>query len=201
MAEPDVNVRGADPDHDAARCLEIYAPYVSGTAISFEDTPPTLDEFTARMRSYIATHQWLVVESPRGHIAGYAYASPHRTRAAYRWAVDVAIYVDPASHRGGLGRRLYGKLFERLRGQGYQVACAGINLPNDASIRLHESMGFEPVGVYRRIGWKAGAWRDVSWWQLELIPADTEQPPEPKPQTTSSRAPGAPGPRSAAPGP
>jgi phosphinothricin acetyltransferase len=175
------HVRPADPDRDAARCLEIYEPYVRDTAVSFEDPAPTLEEFQARMRSYIATHQWLVIESPDGHVAGYAYACPHRTRAAYRWAVDVAIYIDPAHQGAGLGRRLYAELFERLRRQGFQVACAGINLPNDASIRLHQSMGFEPVGIYRRIGWKAGAWRDVHWWQLELIPATDERPPEPRP--------------------
>jgi L-amino acid N-acyltransferase YncA/putative methionine-R-sulfoxide reductase with GAF domain len=174
-------VRVAEPARDAARCLEIYAPYVSDTAISFEDHPPTVDEFEARMRSYMTKYPWVVVESPEGEVAGYAYACPHRPRAAYRWAVEVAIYVDAAYQGKGLGRRLYGELFERLREQGFQAAFAGVATPNDASIRLHEVMGFEHIGVFRRIGWKAGAWRDVSWWQLELIPAKDEPPPEPRP--------------------
>lgn len=120
-------------------------------------------------------------------MVGYAYASQHRTRAAYRWAADVTVYLAP-SHRGvGAGRRLYAELLERLRRQRFQVACAGVTLPNDASVGLHRAMGFEPVGVYERIGWKGGAWRDVMWLELELAPRTDEPPPEPLP---SSRAAG-----------
>ena len=114
----------------------------------------------------------------------YAYASPHRARAAYRWAADVAVYVDDGHRRRGAGRRLYRALFELMRRQGLRVACAGITLPNPASVGLHEAVGFEPVGVYRRIGWKAGAWRDVGWWELLLAgsdPDDHRPPPEPGP--------------------
>ena len=112
-------------------------------------------------------------------MVGYAYACPHRSRPAYRWAVDVSVYVD-ARHRGhGNGRELYGALFERLRHQRFRIACAGITLPNEASIAFHERCGFVAAGVYRRIGWKAGAWHDVGWWQLELDPADDAAPAEP----------------------
>jgi L-amino acid N-acyltransferase YncA len=114
-----------------------------------------------------------------GEVAGYAYASQHNSRAAYRWAVDVAVYVDPSRRRRGAGRRLYGALLEELRERGYRIACAGITLPNDASVGLHEALGFEPVGIYRRVGWKAGAWHDVGWWQLELTPAGVDPPAEP----------------------
>lgn len=162
-------LRDAVPERDAPGCLEIYAPYVTDTAISFEVQVPTLEEFTARMRETTRTHPWLVVQD-QGRIAGYAYASRHRTRAAYRWAADVTVYVSAAAHRSGVGRRLYTELLERLRIQNFRVACAGITLPNVASVGLHRAMGFEEVGVYRRIGWKAGAWHDVSWWQLELAP-------------------------------
>ena len=113
-------------------------------------------------------------------VVGYAYAAQHRARAAYRWAVDVGIYVDPARQRGGAGRMLYAALLELLRRQRLHSACAGITLPNDASIGLHRALGFEHVGTYRSIGCKQGAWRDVSWWQRRLAPdAVAAPPPEP----------------------
>ncbi len=171
-------VRDAIPVSDAAACLEIYAPFVRDTFVSFEELVPTLEDFTGRIRAATATHAWLVAERA-GQVVGYAYASPHRSRAAYRWAVDVTVYVGPSHHRAGVGRRLYSELLERLRRQRFAVACAGVTLPNEASVGLHRAMGFEPVGVYRRIGWKMGAWRDVSWWQLELTPATAAPPPEP----------------------
>lgn len=130
-----------------------------------------------RIEEVSASYPWLVAEFD-GRVAGYAYASPHRTRAAYRWAADVAVYVKRDHQRLGLGRALYDALLELLAHQGVQVACAGITLPNEASVRLHEAVGFEPVGVYRRIGWKAGAWHDVGWWQRELMSADDRVPPE-----------------------
>ena len=100
-------------------------------------------------------------------MTAFAYASHHRTRAAYRWAAEVGIYVDPAHQGAGAGRRLYEALFELLRRQNLRIACAGITLPNDASVGLHVAFGFEPIGVQRAIGFKLGAWHDVSWWQLD----------------------------------
>ncbi len=112
-------------------------------------------------------HPWLVALE-EGSVTGYAYASQHRTRAAYRWAVDVSVYVA-GCHRGrGVGLGLYTVLFDILRAQGYRSAHAGITLPNPGSVALHESMGFVPVGVYRSVGWKLGRWHDVGWWQLQL---------------------------------
>ncbi|MGA2512594.1 MAG: arsinothricin resistance N-acetyltransferase ArsN1 family B [Candidatus Limnocylindrales bacterium] len=171
-------VRDAIPDRDAVACLEIYAPFVRDTSVSFEEKVPTLDEFRERIRSTGRTHPWLVLEDG-GEVVGYAYASPHRARAGYRWAADVTVYVAPSHRRAGVGRRLYTELFDRLRRQRFRVVCAGVTLPNEASVGLHRAMGFRQVGVYERIGWKAGSWRDVSWWQLELTPASDEQPPEP----------------------
>ena len=173
-------IRHADPARDAPACAAIYAPYVHETAISFEEAAPDAHELSERIRRLTATHPWLVAEAD-GTVAGYACASPHRQKAAYRWACDVAIYVDRANRRRGLGRALYTALLERLRAQRFHVACAGITLPNDASVGLHESFGFEPVGIYREIGWKAGAWRDVGWWQLRLTAtaAADDTPPEP----------------------
>ena len=177
-------IRPADPARDAAACAAIYAPFVTGTAVSFEEIPPSPEQFAAKIAALRATHPYLVCERD-GAVAGFAYGAPHRERAAYRWAADVSVYVAPAAHRRGVGRALYAALFERLRAQRFQIACAGITLPNDASVGLHEALGFEPVGVYRAIGWKAGAWRDVGWWQLRLQPWDAaasgSPPPEPLP--------------------
>jgi L-amino acid N-acyltransferase YncA len=170
-------IRHADPARDAAGCAGIYAPYVRSSPISFEEQPPTPREMTRRIEQACRTHPWLVAERG-GQLVGFAYATQHRARAAYRWACDVTVYVDVAHHRRGIGRRLYEPLLELLRRQRFHIACAGITLPNNASIALHEALGFRPVGVYREIGYKAGAWRDVGWWQLRLHPAQGA-PPEP----------------------
>ena len=172
-------IRHADPERDAAACAELYAPFVEATVVSFEDEPPGASEMGARIASMTERYPWLVLEDDEG-LVGFAYGSPHHTRAAYRWAVEVTVYVHPAKHRRGAGRRLYQALLDLLRRQRYRVACAGITLPNDASVGLHEAFGFEHIGTYRDIGWKAGAWHDVGWWQLRLLPQDgEEQPPEP----------------------
>jgi L-amino acid N-acyltransferase YncA len=173
-------IRSADPAADAAPCAAIYAPFVRQTAISFEEQPPDAAEMRRRMENLASHYPWLVAEED-GTVVGYAYASPHRERAAYRWAADVAIYIGDNHQGRGLGRALYEALFERLATQGLRVACAGIALPNPASVALHEKLGFQPVGIYRRIGWKAGLWHDVAWWQLELAPASDGPPAEPGP--------------------
>jgi L-amino acid N-acyltransferase YncA len=157
---------------DAPHIAAIYAPYVAGAATSFELDPPDTAEISRRMSS--ATAPWLVGVEGR-EVVGYAYASRHRDRAAYQWSVDVAVYVRDDRHRRGIGRALYSRLFALLRLQGFYAAHAGITLPNDGSVGLHEALGFQPVGVYRAVGWKLGAWRDVGWWQLAL----QERPPVP----------------------
>jgi L-amino acid N-acyltransferase YncA len=174
-----MTIRAADAARDAAACARVYAPFVRDSAVSFEEVLPDADAFAARIARTAATHPWLVCECD-GAVVGFAYGAPHRERAAYRWAADVSVYVDAAHRRAGVGRALYEALLALLREQRIQVACAGITLPNDASVGLHEALGFERVGVYRGIGWKAGAWRDVGWWQLRLLKAG-ENPPEPLP--------------------
>jgi L-amino acid N-acyltransferase YncA len=175
-----VLIRHADDARDAAACAAIYAPFVRDTVISLEELPPGASEIAQRIRRISLTHPWLVAED-HAALAGFAYASPHHERASYRWSADVSVYLDLAYLRRGIGRELYRELFALLVRQGIRMVCAGITLPNDASVALHESLGFEFVGVYRRIGWKFGAWRDVAWWQLELVAPGPGAPAEPGP--------------------
>ena len=170
-------LRHADPARDAAACAAIYAPYVSDTVISLEEVPPTPGEMRGRIERVAERYPWLIAEED-GVVAGYAYAGEHRERAAYRWASDVTVYVAAAQHRRGIGRALYTALFELLTRQGFYVLCAGVTLPNEASVGLHESLGFTPVGVYRRVAWKFGSWWDVGWWQLQLVPPSLGAPAE-----------------------
>jgi L-amino acid N-acyltransferase YncA len=179
----DAILRHADPARDAAACLAIYAPYVSDAATSFEDVPPSEPEFAERIERTARAYPWIVLEHD-GRVAGFAYATEHRSRTAYRWAADCAIYVDPETQGRGAGRRLYEALLDLLRRQGLHVALAGITVPNDASVGLHRAVGFELVGTYAAIGWKAGAWRDVAWFACRLTAAPSAgegPPPEPGP--------------------
>ena len=172
-----MEVRHADPGRDGGACAAIYAPHVLGPA-TFDEEVPDADAFAQRIAEGERTHPWLVLERD-GAVEGFAYASPHRARAAYRWAAEVSVYVAQDAQGRGAGRVLYAALLELLRGQGLRVALAGIALPNPASVGLHEAMGFERVGVFRAVGWKSSAWRDVGWWQLALAPQDETQPPAP----------------------
>ena len=160
------SIRLAGPG-DARAIAAIYAPIVRETPISFETAVPDGDEMRGRIAGKLPAHPWLVHERD-GEVAGYAYAGPNRTRAAYQWSVDVSVYVHE-DHRGaGVGRGLYESLFALLREQGFYNAYAGIALPNEASVGLHEAMGFELVGVYEDVGYKHGAWHDVGWWAKTL---------------------------------
>jgi phosphinothricin acetyltransferase len=183
-------IRPATPD-DAAAILDIYGPIVRHTAISFEDEPPGVDEMRERIARTLAELPWLVSVDERGVVNGFAYADRHRERAAYRWAVDVTAYVRQGSREQGVGRRLCEELMRQLVQLGYCQAFSRIALPNEAGIRLHEALGFEPLGVFRKVGFKNGAWRDVSWWQRQLreLPAQPAEPTRPAPPRASvSRA-------------
>jgi phosphinothricin acetyltransferase len=163
-----MTVRLATPG-DAPQIAAIYAPFCESTAVSFEIVAPTSAEMAARIGMVTEQYPWLAVED-HGRVAGYAYATKHRERAAYTWAIDTAVYVAADARRRGVARTLYGKLFELLVAQGYFKAYAGVTLPNAASVRLHEAVGFLPVGVYRGVGFKLGAWHDVGWYQRVLQP-------------------------------
>jgi len=167
---------------DAAAIAAIYRPFVESTAISFEIEPPDELEIKKRIDAILPAYPWLVCEQA-GRVAGYAYASRHRARAAYQWAVDVSVYVHPDFQRRGIGRALYVSLLHILRAQGFYNAYAGVSLPNAGSVGLHESVGFQPIGVYRNVGYKQGAWHDVGWWELALQPL----PQEPRPPLSVER--------------
>jgi phosphinothricin acetyltransferase len=170
----------AATEGDAAACAAIYAPYVTDTAITFEIDPPTPAEMAERIAAAERTHAWLVLEDLEdgGRVVGYAYAGPFKTRPAYRWACETSVYLETGRRRTGGGRALYEALLPRLAERGYRTAIAGMTLPNEASAGLHRSLGFEPVGTYRRIGWKHGRWHDVAWMQRMLSEA-ADAPTEP----------------------
>jgi phosphinothricin acetyltransferase len=152
---------------DAAEIQAIYAPLVEHTAISFEVDPPSVSEMAARIDSTLADYPYLVAER-LGRTVGYAYANQHRTRAAYRSSVDVTVYIANEARRSGVGRALYTALLADLQERGFHAAFAGIALPNDSSVGLHECLGFTALGIYREVGRKFGRWHDVGWWQRLL---------------------------------
>jgi L-amino acid N-acyltransferase YncA len=184
-----VAIRAATGAH-ADAISGIYAPMVQRSVASFEEWPPDADEMRRRMLAEPRLPWLVAVDGDR--VAGYAYASRHRQRAAYRWSADVSIYLDDAYHGRGIGRALYGRLIPEVRDLGYVTLFAGIALPNPRSIGLHESFGFRPVGVFGQVGFKHGAWRDVGWWQLPL-----EKPPVPPQVPRAWRPPDDPVPRAA----
>lgn len=160
---------------DASAIQDIYQPFVEQTAVSFETQTPSVEELQRRIQSVQQRHPWLVWDE--AGVKGYAYAAPHRSRSAYQWSAEVSIYLSPDCRRRGIGRQLYGSLLQLLRNQGVASAFAGITLPNPQSVAFHRSIGFEPIGVYSKVGWKHGAWHDVSWSQLRLL--NTDAPPAP----------------------
>ncbi|MBA8794431.1 phosphinothricin acetyltransferase [Friedmanniella endophytica] len=171
----DWRVRDATAD-DADACAAIYAPYVRDTAISFELVPPDADELARRIAAAQVGHAWLVATAPDDdRVVGYAYGSTFRTREAYRHSCEVSVYLEPGLRRGGAGRALYQALLPRLAARGLRLALAGMALPNEASVGLHTALGFEPVGTFRRVGWKHGRWHDVAWMQRALT--DTPDAP------------------------
>lgn len=158
---------------DGPALAAIYAPAVTGRATSFELEAPDDAEMARRVERLTARTPWLVC-ARGGEVVGYAYASPHRERPAYQWSVEVSAYVRADVHRAGVARALYTSLFAVLALQGFRNAYAGITLPNAASVGLHAAVGFTPVGVYRNVGYKLGAWHDVLWLERALGPHGPE---------------------------
>lgn len=183
-------IRHADPDADAAACATVYAPAVNAGVASLEQRAPGPSDMRLRIQRVCAHHPWLVAEVD-DQVVGYAYATEHRERWAYRWATDTSVYVAASHHRQGVGSALYAALLPLLVRQGFYVACAGITLPNPASVALHESFGYQPVGTYRKIGFKNGRWWAVGWWQAQLREQpDGVAPAEPGPPARLPAEPG-----------
>lgn len=168
-----MKIRVATPD-DAATCAAIYAPFVLNTRVTFEEEPPSADEMAGRLEKILAAHPWLVLDD-EGTTVGYAYGSVNRERRAYRWGADTTVYLGEGQRGLGYGRRIYEALLEILRAQRFVTAYAGIALPNEGSVRLHESLGYRPVALYPGAGFKSGGWHDVGWWALDLN--DRQSPP------------------------
>ena len=182
-----MRVRAARPD-DGVAFADIYRPYVTDSIVSFETEPPDAAAMRARIEAGVPLYPWLVAEE-EGAIIGYASAAAFRTRPAYRFAVETTVYLRAEACGRGVGRRLLAPLLAILEAQGFTQAIAAISLPNPASVRLHERLGFAPAGLYRRVGWKLGGWRDVGLWQRPLAPAG-EPPAEPRPWTPIGELPG-----------
>ena len=163
-------VRDAEP-RDAAACSAVYAPYVTGTTVTFETVPPDEAAFAARITAAQRRHAWLVADLD-GEVAGYAYASAFRERPAYDWTCETTVYLRQGLTRTGAGRALMTALLARLDAAGYRRAIAVVALPNAASTGLHETLGFRPAARLERVGWKRGRWLDVAWFQLDLGPPD-----------------------------
>jgi L-amino acid N-acyltransferase YncA len=161
-----IDIRTARPE-DAAAIQAIYGPVVVETAISFEDEPPSVEEMQQRIASTLQTYPYLVAIR-NGRVVGYAYASQHRARAAYRWAVDVTVYISEEERRTGVGHALYESLLPILARQGFRAAYAGISQPNPGSVALHERLGFRHIGTYPNVGYKLGRWHDVGYWHFQL---------------------------------
>jgi L-amino acid N-acyltransferase YncA len=154
-------------ESDAESVLEIYKPYVLNTIISFEYEAPSLDEYSKRIKTITSEYPWLVCVMDN-KIVGYAYASTHRYRTAYQWSPESTIYLSPGFHRRGIARILYSTLFSILKLQGYYNVYAGVGLPNEKSEGFHKALGFEEIGVFKKIGYKFGNWHDTRWFQIQL---------------------------------
>lgn len=162
---------------DANGILAIYEPYITNTSFTFETEVPLTGDFSKRIASYLEYWPWLVCEVD-GVIAGYAYGSKYRERVGYQWCVECSVYVHDDFMRSGVGKALYTPLFEILKQQGYRNVYAVINLPNERSVRFHESCGFKWFATYENVGYKLGKWKNVGWWQL-IINEYSDEPAAP----------------------
>jgi len=152
---------------DAEAICAIYNHYVTGTIVTFEEQPVAAADMRSRMDAVLEKLPWLVLECD-DEVAGYAYASPWKTRVGYRFAVESSIYLAPARTGRGFGSALYESLLESLRARHIHCVIGGAALPNPASVALHEKLGFTKVAQFHENGFKFGRWIDVAYWQRLL---------------------------------
>ena len=152
---------------DCPAMCDIYNYYIENTVISFEEATLSVGEFEERVAACTANYPWLVCVTDAG-VAGYAYASRWQQRSAYRLCAETTVYLKPGETGRGYGRALYQALLPLMRKQGLLVAIAGIALPNEPSVRMHERLGFNKVAHYPGVGWKFGRRVDVGYWQNNL---------------------------------
>ncbi|WP_457675303.1 N-acetyltransferase family protein [Thiolapillus sp.] len=160
-------VRDVEPDDAAALCA-IYNHYIEHTIVTFEEQPLHQETFARRILETTARYPWLVLEE-EGNLLGYAYASEWKSRSAFRYTVESSIYLHPeAPRRRGYGRRLYEGLLTLLAREGYHQVIAAITQPNDASMALHQALGFVKAGCFHEVGYKFHRWIDVAYLELRL---------------------------------
>ena len=152
---------------DAEAIAALYNHYVDNTVVTFEEEPVTGAEIARRIEHVTRTHPWLTYEK-QGALVGYAYAAPWHSRCAYRLSVETTIYLDVKHLGEGIGSALYAALIAELRERRFHCAIGGIALPNDASVALHEKLGFRKAGEFKEVGYKLGRWIDVGYWELFL---------------------------------
>jgi phosphinothricin acetyltransferase len=152
---------------DADALCRIYNAYVTGTRITFEETPLQVDEMVSRIKNITQNYPWLIYEED-GKIMGYTYASQWKGRSAYRYSVETGIYIDSDFVGKGIGTILKGELLKVLREKSIHSVICGIALPNQASIALCEKFGFEKVAHFKEVGYKLCEWVDVGYWELLL---------------------------------
>jgi len=173
-------------EEDSVPMLEIYAPYITDTSITFECEVPPVQEFAKRVRSISEIYPWIVCQID-GCLAGYAYASQHHERVAYQWSANLSVYIKNEYQRKGLARVLYTTLFELLGHLGYFSGLAGITHPNSKSEGFHSNFGFKQVGIFHNVGYKLGQWRDVAWYEM-AIKEPSQEPPDPLPIKSADTA-------------
>lgn len=172
---------------DAAELLEIYAPYVTGTTVSFEYEVPAVEEFRRRVEETSARYPYLVWEED-GALLGYAYAHPYAARPAYQWSAELTVYLRQGVSRRGLGSQLYGALMELLRLQGVRNVYGCVTAENTASVAFHHALGFREAGRFSQVGYKLGRWLDVLWLEKAIASGGEPQPLVSFPQVDRDRA-------------
>lgn len=162
--------------NDAKKILDIYSPCILYSSISFETEVPSVEEMKKRIETCLQKFPWIVCVID-GKIAGYVYASKHREREAYQWSCECTVYMHDDFKGKGTGKELYELLFQILKLQGFRNVYAGITLPNEASVSLHEKCGFKYFAIYQNIGYKFGKWHTVGWWKLQINNYDLQPSP------------------------